>query len=232
MNSQCSRVLTALAARSLCKSIFTWAVMIMALIGGSSTPAWSSSLSFEIDYTGNGKATVIDLLATDNGNGTYTATSITSGTRATKSGTMTLMAPGQNFGNGNGSTNYISNNIFVFSTSNPTATNFTGIGYQIGNEAWLISYNGSNIVELGCGSVSNGCTNAAQNSVSGFTMSEAPSPIPGAGLLSYLVVGFGGLAACRKKVLAQTTSWIAFARLRMSNFSWRRNRKTAAVVTA
>jgi len=60
----------------------------------------------------------------------------------------------------------------------------------------------------------------------------APSPIPGAGLLSYLIVGFGSLAAFRKKILAQTTSWIALARLRLQALGRLRRRKAAAVVTA
>ena len=56
---------------------------------------------------------------------------------------------------------------------------------------------------------------------------STPSPIPGSGLLSYLIGGFGGLAAFRKKLLERATSWIAFARL-----FWRRTRKAAVVVTA
>ncbi|HET9616729.1 MAG TPA: hypothetical protein VFP74_06115 [Pseudolabrys sp.] len=38
-----------------------------------------------------------------------------------------------------------------------------------------------------------------------------PGPIPGTGLLSYLIAGLGGLAAFRKQVLAKAISWIAFA---------------------
>ena len=58
---------------------------------------------------------------------------------------------------------------------------------------------------------------------------SAPSPVPGAGLLSYVVVACGGLAAFRRKLRAQATSLLAFARSRWAKFGLRGTRKAAAV---
>jgi len=63
-------------------------------------------------------------------------------------------------------------------------------------------------------------------------VNDAPSPIPGSGLLSYLIGGFGGLAAYWRSAFTCATPWVLFTRPRWSKFSWRRRRKSAVAITA
>jgi hypothetical protein len=99
---------------------------------------------------------------------------------------------------------------------------FGGIGYTFASSGhgYLIGAGTSGVgsIELLCGSVGNGCHSATNNTQAdltsgGFTVDASPGPIPGAGLLSYLIAALGGLAAFWKRGVARSRVVIESARL-------------------
>jgi len=79
---------------------------------------------------------------------------------------------------------------------------FGGIGYTFASSGhgYLIGAGTSGVgsIELLCGSVGNGCHSATNNTQAdltsgGFTVDASPGPIPGAGLLSYLIAALESL---------------------------------------
>jgi hypothetical protein len=61
---------------------------------------------------------------------------------------------------------------------------------------------------------SSGNSRAVTSGAADGTLSN-PGPLPGGGLLSYLIVGFGGLAAYRRKALAWARSSVAAGKTRL-----------------
>ena len=79
------------------------------------------------------------------------------------------------------------------------------------------------------------CCGRANIDVSNFSpfsgpVAGSPGPIPGAGLLSYLVVGVGAIASFWKILIAWTSSWIALARVAWIGLDWRGKRRAAAAI--
>jgi hypothetical protein len=99
-----------------------------------------------------------------------------------------------------------SGGVWVFDASTTLQPNTQYFFYQDGNTSFNTSiffgtsYTGGTVYENSCsGDYCSTGGDSLNFTVSGSPTS-APAPIPGAGLLSYLLVGFGGLVRFRKKI--------------------------------
>jgi hypothetical protein len=170
-------------------------------------------------------------------NALYQVTAITSGTSTQHTGTAALIPlnGSQTGGNvnwglisNNGKTYGVDNYFRPFNTSQPFTTyqlttgqtgfvsggrDFGGIGFYFSgdNNAEFIGARDTATTDLAlfCASRTSDCSSSQFNgNLSSLTITN-PGPLPGAGLLSYLVLGFGGLAALRKRIVAHARDMIA-----------------------
>lgn len=198
---------------------------------GSSTSGQSVVLEVYANYISGDAGTA---------NGLYQVTAITSGTSTQHTGTATLIpldgsATGGslNFGTiGHNGKKYAVDNYFrPFNTTQPFTTyqlvsgntgfvsgaDNGGIGFYFtgDNNAFLIGADnaaGTTDLELYCATRGSNCSSSQFNgALSSVSITPNPGPLPGAGLLSYLVLGFGGLAAFRKRVAARARAFMAVA---------------------
>ena len=227
----------------------------LAAAGTVAPPARADT--FSITYTNNGDSVVINGTA-GLSSGTagsaaawYKVSSLTV-TRGNETGPATLIS---STGGDNSATDFgaisslsnqhyaVDNQIHLYAAqpfggiqgSNVSGATAGGIGYSFASSGhgYLIgaaNTSGAGSIELLCGSVSDGCHNAVNNTTStltsgGFTVDASPGPVPGAGLLSYLIAALGGLAAFWKRGVARARVVTESARL---IWSGRRRRGTGS----
>jgi hypothetical protein len=231
-------------------------IFAVALAAAGTVAAPARADTFSITYTNNGDSVVINGTAglvsgtAGSAGAWYQVTSLTV-TRGSETGPATLISStgGANsttdFGAISGLSNQhyaVDNQIHLYAAqpfgayqgSSVPGAQFGGIGYSFASSGhgYLIGAGSSGVgsIELLCGSVSNGCHNAVNNTTStvtsgGFTVDASPGPVPGAGLLSYLIAALGGLAAFWKRGVARARMVIESARL---IWSGRRRRGTGS----
>lgn len=182
----------------------------------------------------------------------YQVTAITSGTSTAHTGTVTLIplngsATGGNVNWGligsNNKTYGVDNYFRPFNTTQPFTTyqlttgqtgfvsggrDFGGIGFYFSgdNNAEFIGARDTATTDLAlfCSTRGSDCSSSQFNgNLSSLTITN-PGPLPGGGLLSYLVLGLGGLAALRKRVAARARTLMEIA---VAALSGSRHAKTA-----
>jgi hypothetical protein len=176
--------------RSSAKAL-VWAAVLLSAWGGSNT---ALAQSFDFTFSG-GTVMAIGAINVTGTRGAYTIIGISGNVSgfanpAADGAITSLLAPnsfGTNFTAAN------NDNVFLY----PNARDFDRDGV-----AFTVSGGADEDINVYGGDYFISTSSAGQYQVgTTFTAAPNPAPIPGSGLLSYLVLGFGGLLFVAKKTL-------------------------------
>jgi hypothetical protein len=166
----------------------------------------------------------------------YQVTAITSGTSTQHTGTATLIplngsATGGNVNWGtighNGIKYAVDNYFRPFDTTQPFTTyqltgsdtgfvsgaQYGGIGFYFSGDSkasFIGADNAAGTTDLAlyCATRTSDCSSSQFNGDLSSLAISNPGPLPGAGPLSYLLLGFGGLAVMRKRIVARARALV------------------------